>query len=302
MLDPRLQPYHYLAGNGLHSRFSDIVRPMTYATPQRPVGDQIREWRRRRRLSQEDLAGLAEISLRHLSFMETGRSTPSRAMLLRLSDQLDVPLRERNRMFTAAGFAPVYGERSLDDDALDAARKTIELVLRAHEPFPALAVDRHWQMHAANRAVAPFLRGVAPKLLEPPINVLRLSLHPEGVAPRIINLGEWRAHLLHRLRQQVESTGDPVLAELLLELQSYPAPDYDEAPDPAAIVVPMRLRSEFGDLSFLSTTTVFGTPTEVTLSELAIESFFPADPRTAKVMRTVSLLGRMLRFKVPRLK
>ncbi|WP_244243966.1 MmyB family transcriptional regulator [Marilutibacter alkalisoli] len=223
-------------------------------------------------------------------------------MLLRLSDRLDVPLRERNRMFTAAGYAPVYGERPLDDAGLDAARRTIELVLRGHEPFPALAVDRHWRMHAANRAVAPFLRGVAPELLEPPINVLRLSLHPEGVAPRVVNLGQWRAHLLHRLRQQVESTGDGTLEELLQELQGYPGPELEEELEPDAIAVPMRLRSEFGELSFLSTTTVFGTPVEVTLSELAIESFFPADPRTAKVMRTMSLVGRMLRFKLPRLK
>lgn len=268
----------------------------------RPIGDHLREWRRRRRLSQEDLAGLAEISPRHLSFLETGRSAPSRAMLLRLSDRLDVPLRERNRMFTAAGYAPLYGERPLEDARLDAARRTIELLLRGHEPFPALAVDRHWNMHAANRAVAPFLRGVAPHLLEPPINVLRLSLHPEGVAPRVVNLGQWRAHLLHRLLQQVESTGDPVLEALLRELQGYPGPEQEDGLGPDAIAVPMRLRSEFGELSFLSTTTVFGTPVEVTLSELAIESFFPADPRTAKVMRTVSLVGRMLRFKLPRLK
>lgn len=272
------------------------------ASAQRPFGEQLRDWRRRRRLSQEDLAGLAEISPRHLSFLETGRSTPSRSMLLRLSDRLDVPLRERNRMFTSAGYAPVYGERPLDDAGLDVARRTIELVLRGHEPFPALAIDRHWRMHAANRAVVPFLRGVAPELLEPPINVLRLSLHPEGVAPRVLNLGQWRAHLLHRLRQQVDSTGDTILEALLQELQGYPAPDHEEALEPNAIAVPMRLRSEFGELSFLSTTTVFGTPVEVTLSELAIESFFPADPRTAKVMRTMSLVGRMLRFKLPRLK
>lgn len=275
------------------------------ATPesaQRPFGEQLREWRHRRWLSQEDLAGLADISPRHLSFLETGRSTPSRAMLLRLSDRLEVPLRERNRMFTAAGFAPVYGERALDDAGLDVARRTIELVLRGHEPFPALAVDRHWRMHAANRALAPFLRGVAPELLEPPINVLRLSLHPEGVAPRVVNLGQWRAHLLHRLQQQVESTGDTTLEELLRELRGYPGPELEEALEPNAIAIPMRLRSELGELSFLSTTTVFGTPVEVTLSELAIESFFPADPRTAKVMRTLSVVGRMLRFKLPPLK
>lgn len=272
------------------------------ASEQRPVGEQLRGWRRRRLLSQEALAGLADISPRHLSFLENGRSVPSRAMLLRLSDRLDVPLRERNRMFTAAGYAPVYGEHALDDASLEAARRTIALVLRGHEPYPALAVDRHWQMHEANRALAPFLRGVAPALLEPPINVLRLSLHPDGVAPRIANLGQWRAHLIQRLRRQVETSGDGVLDDLLRELLSYPAPDHDESPDPAAIVVPMRLRTEAGVLSFLSTTTVFGTPVEVTLSELAIESFFPADAKTAKVMRAMSLVGRVLRFRLPRLK
>jgi len=262
----------------------------------RPVGEQLRDWRQRRHLSQLDLAGLADISSRHLSFMETGRSLPSRAMLLRLSDRLDVPLRERNQLFVAAGFAPVYGERRLDDPALQDARRAIDMVLRGHEPYPALAIDRHWRMQAANRAVAPFLQGVAPELLEPPVNVLRLSLHPEGVAPRIVNLGEWRAHLLQRLRQQVEATGDPVLEALLQELLTYPAPEHEETPSPTAFVVPMRLRTEVGELSFLSTTTVFGTPVEVTLSELAIESFFPADAKTAKVLRTMSLVGRVLRF------
>lgn len=262
----------------------------------RPVGEQLRDWRQRRHLSQLDLAGLADISSRHLSFMETGRALPSRAMLLRLSDPLDVPLRERNQLFVAAGFAPVYGERRIDDPALQDARRAIDLVLRGHEPYPALAIDRHWRMQAANRAVAPFLKGVAPHLLVPPVNVLRLSLHPEGVAPRIANLGEWRAHLLQRLRQQVEGTGDPVLEALLQELLTYPAPGHEETPDPAAFVVAMRLRTEVGELAFLSTTTVFGTPVEVTLSELAIESFFPADAKTAKVLRTMSLVGRVLRF------
>ena len=262
----------------------------------RPIGEQLRDWRQRRHLSQLDLAGLADISSRHLSFMETGRSLPSRAMLLRLSDRLDVPLRERNRLFIAAGYAPVYSERRLDDPALENARRAIDLVLRGHEPYPALAIDRHWHMQAANRALAPFLKGVAPELLAPPVNVLRLSLHPEGVAPRIANLGEWRAHLLQRLRQQVEGTGDPVLEALLRELLTYPAPEYAPALDHAAFVVPMRLRTEVGELAFLSTTTVFGTPLEVTLSELAIESFFPADAKTSRVLRTMSMVGRVLRF------
>ena len=258
-----------------------------HQTTLRPVGEQLREWRQRRHLSQLELAGLADISSRHLSFMETGRSLPSRAMLLRLSDRLDVPLRERNRLFTAAGYAPVYSERRLDDPALDAARRTIELLLRAHEPYPALAVDRHWNMQAANRAVAPLLAGVAPELLEPPVNVLRLSLHPQGVAPRIANLGQWRAHLLQRLLHEAQSSGDPVLQTLHAELAAYPAPPHEEAPDPGALVIPMRLRTEAGELSFLSTTTVFGTPLEVALSELAIESFFPADEETVQVLRAM---------------
>ncbi|WP_202842750.1 helix-turn-helix domain-containing protein [Luteimonas saliphila] len=259
----------------------------------RNVGEQLRDWRQRRHLSQLDLAGLADISSRHLSFIETGRSLPSRAMLLRLSDRLEVPLRERNALFVAAGYAPVYSERRIDDPSLQEARKAIELVLRGHEPYPALAVDRHWHLQAANRALAPLLKGVAPELLVPPVNVLRLSLHPEGVAPRIVNLGQWRAHLLHRLRQQVDATGDATLSALHDELAAYPAPAYDEAPDPDAVVVPMRMRSEVGELSFLSTTTVFGTPVAVTLSELAIESFFPADAKTAKVLRTTGFLRAM---------
>ncbi|MGJ4728381.1 helix-turn-helix domain-containing protein [Luteimonas sp. SDU101] len=251
----------------------------------RNVGDQLRDWRQRRRLSQLDLAGLADISPRHLSFVETGRSVPSRAMLLRLSDRLEVPLRERNALFIAAGYAPVYSERRIDDPSLAQARHAIDLVLRGHEPYPALAVDRHWNLQAANRALAPLLEGVAPELLAPPVNVLRLSLHPQGVAPRIANLGQWRAHLLHRLGQQVEATGDATLQALREELGAYPAPTHNGDGDPGAVVVPLRLRTALGELSFLSTTTVFGTPVEVTLSELAIESFFPADATTGEQLR-----------------
>jgi len=249
-------------------------------------GSQLREWRQRRRLSQLDLAGDANVSTRHLSFVETGRAMPSREMVLRLADRLDVPLRERNRLLTAAGFAPMYGERRLDDPALKAAREAIELVLTGHEPFPALAVDRHWTLVSYNRAVLPLLTGVAPALLEPPINVLRLSLHPEGLAPRIVNLAQWRAHLLARLRQQVSVSADPVLAALADELRAYPAPaDASHDTVEAAVVVPMLLRTPAGTLSLISTTTVFGTPVDVTLSELALETFFPADAATAAALR-----------------
>jgi transcriptional regulator with XRE-family HTH domain len=251
----------------------------------RPVGDQLRDWRQRRRLSQLDLALDADISTRHLSFVETGRSTPSRELLLHLADQLGVPLRERNAMLLAAGYAPAYAERPLDDPALAPARAAIDLLLKAHEPFPALAVDRRWNLVAANGAVGPFLEGVAEALLAPPMNVLRLSLHPEGLAPRILNLGEWRAHILDRLRQQIAAAGDVALEELHAELSAYPGPAAEAHHDYGGVVVPLRLRSTAGDLCFFSTITVFGTPVDITLSELAIEAFFPADEATAKLLR-----------------
>lgn len=210
-------------------------------------------------------------------------------MVLRIAEQLQVPLRERNRLLVAAGYAPVFGERSLEDSTLAAARKVVDLVLKGHEPFPAIAVDRHWTLVASNRAVAPFLAAADPSLLEPPINVLRLSLHPRGLAPRIFNLAEWRAHLLARLRRQVDVSADPVLAELLDELGGYPVPRSDgraapPAVDYAGVAVPFQLATDDGNLSFLSTTTVFGTPVDITLSELALESFFPADAETYEAL------------------
>ena len=249
-----------------------------------PVGEQLRAWRGRRRLSQLDLALDAEISARHLSFLETGRSRPSRGMLLRLAERLAIPARDRNLLLVAAGFAPALPERSLDDPALATARRAVELVLKAHEPFPALAVDRHWQLIAANAGVAPLLAGAAPHLLEPPVNVLRLSLHPEGLAPRIANLPEWRAHILHRLEAQVAASGDQVLADLLVELRAYPGGISRSEDGYGGVAVPLRLRAGEAVLSFLSTTTMFGTPIDVTLSELAIEAFLPADEATAAAL------------------
>lgn len=254
----------------------------------RPLGDQIREWRRRRRLSQMDLALDAEISTRHLSFIETGRTRPSREMVLRLADQLALPLRERNTMLLAAGFAPLYAQRALDDPALAAARRAIDLVLKGHEPWPALAIDRHWHLIAANAAVEPLLADCAPHLLAGPVNVLRLSLHPEGLAPRILNLAEWRAHLLERLRRQAMTTGDQALEALVVELEGYPFPDgAGQLEDMGGVAIPLRLATPLGELSFISTTTVFGTPLDVTLDELAIEAFYPADAMTAERLRGV---------------
>lgn len=263
------------------------ARPAPHRSP--PVGALLREWRERRRLSQLDLSCEAGISTRHLSFLETGRARPSREMLLHLAEVLKTPLRARNALLLAAGFAPAYAERGLDDPALEAARRAIDRVLEAHAPFPALVVDRGWRMLAANRAVAPLLAGVAPELLAPPVNVLRLSLHPEGLGPRIANYGEWRAHILERLRSQAEATADPELAALMEELAGYPAPvgvQPHAVEDYGGVAVPLQLKTEaFGLLSFFSTTTVFGTPLDITLSELALETFLPADAATAEALR-----------------
>ena len=260
---------------------------------QRPVGDHLREWRQRRRMSQLDLALEADISTRHLSFVETGRAQPSRDMLLRLVERLEVPLRERNLLLVAAGFAPVFPERALSDPALHPAREAVEMLLAAHHPFPALAVDRHWTLVAANAAAQRLMAGVEASLLQPPVNVLRLSLHPKGMAPAIANWGEWRAHLLSRLRRQIDVSADAVLVDLLAELSAYPAPGGGGRPPmkltpeqqaASGVVVPLRLSTPTGMLSFLSTTTVFGTPVDITLSELALETFFPADAATAQAL------------------
>jgi transcriptional regulator with XRE-family HTH domain len=263
---------------------SEVTAPPT-------VGTLLREWRRRRRLSQLDLALEAQVSARHLSFVETGRSRPSAEMVLHLAEQLDIPLRDRNGLLLAAGFAPAYGQRDLDEPLMDPVRATLELVLAGHEPHPALAVDRHWGMVAGNSAVRMLVEGVAAHLLEPPVNVLRLGLHPEGLAPRILNLGEWRAHLLDRLGRQAVASGDPALAALHAELADYPGapPGASSPPDleVSEIAVPLRLRAADGvaELAFISTVTTFGTALDITVSELAIESFFPADAVTAAYMR-----------------
>ncbi len=254
-----------------------------------PVGQLLRQWRQRRRLSQLELATDADISTRHLSYVETGRSEPSRAMLLRLAEQLEVPLRERNRLLAAAGYAPLYRERTLADPALAGARQALKLVLRGHEPYPALLVDRHWNLVSHNRAVPLLLAGIEADMLAPPVNVLRLSLHPRGLAPQIANLAEWREHLLARLRQQVLASGDMTLQALLEELRALPLPPGAAHDAPAlpngGVVVPLQLRTPAGVLGFISTTTVFGTPVDITLSELALETFFPADAATADALR-----------------
>jgi transcriptional regulator with XRE-family HTH domain len=254
----------------------------------RPFGDQLRHWRRHRRLSQLDLALDADISTRHLSFLETGRAAPSRDMVLRLAEQLDVPLRERNAMLNAAGFASLFRERPLDDEAMAPARRAVELVLKGHEPYPAVVVDRRWNLVMANEAVGPLLAGAAPGLLAPPCNVLKLSLHPDGLAPRIVNLAQWRAHLLERLRRQIAATADPALETLMAELAAYPAPGEPHGEDLfAAVAVPLKLALGGGVLSLFSTATVFGAPSDLTLAELALEAFFPLDDQTARALQAM---------------
>jgi transcriptional regulator with XRE-family HTH domain len=253
----------------------------------------LRDWRRRRRISQFDLALESGVSARHLSFVETGRSRPSAQMVLHLAEQLDVPLRDRNQLLLAAGYAPAYAERELDAPEMGPVRDAIEQVLHGHEPYPALVVDRHHGLVSANRALAVLIAGVPEQMLEPPVNVLRLSLHPEGLAPRIANLGEWRELLLSRLAREAVASGDPALAALHEELVAYPGGDAGARVDPAFgdIAVPIRLRHGDSELAFLSTRTTFGTAVDVTLAELAIESFFPADLATAETMRSLVSAG-----------
>lgn len=257
--------------------------------PRRPVGELLRRWRGSRRLSQFELALESGISARHLSFVENGRSAPSRDTILRLAEELDLPLRERNHLLLAAGYAPVYSEAALDSPEMSAVRGAVRQLLTGHEPYPAVVVDRSWNLVDANESVALFTEGADSELLAPPANVLRISLHPEGMAPRIANLGEWRAHLLGRLRRQVALTADPDLARLLNELRAYPCnqpePEVD-VPGPGDIVVPLRIRHEGRELVFFSTVATFGTPLDVTVAELAIESFFPADPERAAILRS----------------
>ena len=257
------------------------------AEPAKPlhVGEHLREWRQRRHLSQLDLAGDAAISARHLSFVETGRSAPSRDMVLKLAERLDVPLRERNVLLVAAGFAPAFPQRPLDDPALKSAREAINMILRAHEPNPALAYDRHWNLVSANRMLAPLLEGVAERLLGEPINVLRLAFDPEGLAPRTVNLPEWAAHLLERLHRQCEATADPGLLKLYQELKSCPIPARSGPISVDNVAIPFKLRHRGDVLSFISTTMVFGTPIDITLQELALETFFPADDLTARRLK-----------------
>jgi transcriptional regulator with XRE-family HTH domain len=250
----------------------------------RPVGELLREWRERRRLSQLDLAIQADISARHLSFVETGRSRPTPTMILRLTEQLEVPLRERNTLLLAGGYAPAYPQHGLDEPELESVRAALRQVLAGHEPYPAIVVNRWWELLDSNAAIATLTDGCAAELLAPPVNALRLSLHPDGMAPRIANLPQWRAHLLTQLQHRARALGDQRLNDLHDELLGYPGGTAGEAAS-VGVVLPLRYRHGDQELSFFSITSTATTATDVTLEELAIEAFYPADAATAKALR-----------------
>ncbi|MFG2059617.1 helix-turn-helix domain-containing protein [Micromonospora sp. NPDC048930] len=250
-----------------------------------PVGHLLRRWRLRRNLSQLDLAIRAGVSARHVSFVETGRTLPSSAMVLRLAEHLGVPLRERNRLLVAAGHAPAFLERPLDDPEFEQVRAALRLILRAHEPYPAAALDHRWNVLLVNTAFDILLEDVDPDLLRPPINLMRLGFHPKGLAPRILNLAQVRAHLLPRLDRQATHAGDPQLHSLYQELRSYGPDEQPQPPDPADIALPIRLNHRGVELCFINTVTTFGAAFDVTLADVAIETYLPANEATAQHCR-----------------
>ena len=252
-----------------------------------PFGVLLRRWREQRRVTQMDLALAAESSTRHLSFLETGKAEPSREMVGRLSECLDIPLRDRNTLLLAAGFAPVFSERSVTE--LEAAKAAIDSVLKSHAPYPAFAVDRHWNIVLSNAALPQLYEGCSAELLRKPVNAMRLILHPEGMGPRILNFAAWRAHTISLLRQQLAARVDPVIKALLTEIAGYPVPPGSEPLEnfgaAQRLATPLHLSTRFGVVSFLNTLTVFGTPNDVTLAELALEMLFPADDKTIEIVK-----------------
>lgn len=254
----------------------------------RPIGQLLRQWRTRRGFTQLALSLEAGVSTRHLSYVETGRAQPSRELVERLAERLAVPLRERNQLLVAAGYAPTYSRRSLDDPEMAAARSALNQILDGHEPYPGLVIDRHWNVVFGNNAAMLLFEAAEPALVRPPVNVLRLALHPKGFASRLGNLAEVRASLLGRLRRELDATGDPQLAALYDEVRAY-QPDIGEPepaqPGPREVALPLRIRTDEGELAFFSTVATFGTAYDVTLSELAIELLYPADDKTADLLR-----------------
>ncbi|WP_328874899.1 helix-turn-helix transcriptional regulator [Streptomyces sp. NBC_00287] len=264
---------------------------MTATSTERGVGPLLRAWREQRRVSQLELALRADSSARHISFIETGRSRPSEEMVLRLAEHLDVPVRERNALLLAAGYAPHYPETPLDDPALDAVRQGMERLIQGYEPYPAIVVDAMYNVLAANRGILMLLDGIPEHLLAPPLNAMRLTLHPEGLAPRIRNLREWRGHLLEQMQRQIALHRSEPLRKLYEEVAAYPVPDADPSEEPAVPVpyfaLPLQIEHEGRTLSFISSISTFNTPMDVTVAELAIETLLPADPATVKYLQSL---------------
>ncbi len=261
---------------------------MNPAAARSGAGELLREWRNRRRMSQLDLALEANVSARHVSFVETGRSKPSREMVLTLAEQLEIPLREQNSLLLAAGYAPAFSETPLDTEEMSPVRHALDTILAGHEPYPAVIVDREWEILSSNAPAQILLQGVSGELLAPPANALRITLHPDGMAPRILNFEEWSGHLLTRLHRQALLSQDPALAELERELLGYPGvqPSSGIAEPEEMLFVPLRLRLPNETLlSLFSTVATFGTALDITLEELSIEAFFPADEATKDYLR-----------------
>lgn len=257
------------------------------------VGALLREWRARRRVSQLDLSLGVGVSARHLSFIETGRSRPSAEMVLALADGLDIPLRERNTLLLAAGYAPRYQKRPLDGDALTFARSALQRLLDAHNPYPGIVIDRCWNIVQANAAATAVTAGMPQSLLGPPVNVYRICLHPDGLAGRTLNFDEWAGYLVHQLKRTIALTGDATLHALHEEVLSYPGVKTASArrapADNAALLIPFQLETAGGQrLSMFTTLTTFGTPLDVTLAELAVELFYPVDAESADLLRNAN--------------
>ena len=280
--------------NGKWKKYSRMMDPH-----QMPFGVLLRRWRGQRRMTQTDLALAAESSTRHLSCLETGKAQPSREMVTRLAECLDIPLRDRNTFLLTAGFAPAFPERSVA--GLEAAKVAIDSVLRAHNPYPAIAVDRHWNVVLSNAALPQLYEGCSAELMRKPVNAVRLILHPAGMGPRIVNFAAWRAHTLGLLRQQLAARVDPAIKALLAEVAGYPTPINSEPLEsfgaPQHLATPLRIWTRFGVVSFINTLTVFGTPNDVTLAELALEMLFPADDKTMEIVKQMLEETSMLQDK-----
>ena len=270
-------------GNSLEGMATRPVTGYDEAVTNRFPG-QLKQTRRARRLSQLDLALRAGTTQRHVSFIEQGRSQPGPGIVARLADALELSPRERNRLFVAAGYAPAFPESSLDDEALRPVRRALDTILEGHLPYPAMVVRPYGVLVAANRAFDVFHEDVAPVLLDPPVNVFRLALHPDGVARRVVNLPEWGRHITENLRAQLGRSPDPALDLLLAELEGY-LPPLPTEPDVLGFAVPLELESDGGRLRLMTTLTSFATATDVTLAELHLEAFLPADDATAAALR-----------------